>query len=261
MLTTDNVFTSSNVSAGDYLQVTLHTALRAETLSGLCASDAANKCKCLTRRLLCKHTENTCRKHMLAFSITYVCRGRTHSVKHDYRSKWKQNHLVKASEKSPTNISLKRWGGHACWGVSSLRPSILWLCWNICSHSCYVVMGQGRKALCAIVLFHLISVTGSCFITWAIAKLTSNLGWLWTHYLVQALNLGWSFWLRLLRHGILSLLISSDITWIYRFWTIFSWYSILSRLFPLSLNFQNKEQRNRQMFRASKGSRDSPNGT
>lgn len=202
-------------------------------------------------------------KHTLAFSITYVCRGRTHSVKHDYRSKWKQNHLVKAGKLGEVSYKhqFKAVGRTCVSEVSSLPPPILWLCWNICSHSCYVVMGQGRKALCAIVLFHLISVTGSCFITWAIAKLTSNLGWLWTHYLVQALNLGWSFWLRLLRHGILSLLISSDITWIYRFWTIFSWYSILSRLFPLSLNFQNKEQRNRQMFRASKGSRDSPNGT
>lgn len=122
-------------------------------------------------------------------------------------------------------------------------------------------MGQGRKALCAVVSFHLVSVTGSYFIAWAIVKLTSNPGWLWTHYLAQDLNLGWSFWLRLLRHGILSLLISSDITWIYRFWTIFSWYSILSRLFLLSLNSQNKKQRNRQMFRASKGNRDSPNGT
>lgn len=126
VLTTDNVFTSSNVSAGDYLQVTLHTALRAETLSGLCASDAANKWKCLTRRLLCKHMENTCRSIRLLFQ-SRMCVEDVHTLlsmttgQNESRIIW----LRPASwEKSPTNISLKRWGGHACRRCPpSLHPS------------------------------------------------------------------------------------------------------------------------------------------
>lgn len=58
----------------------------------------------------------------------------------------------------------------------SLHPSFDSAGTFVLMHVMYVVMGQGRKALCALVSFHLVSVTGSYFIAWATVKLTSNLG-------------------------------------------------------------------------------------
>lgn len=95
----------------------------------------------------------------------------------------------------------------------------------VLTHVTHVVTGQGRRTLCAVVSFRFVSVTGSSFIAQAILEVTCNLGWLWNHYTAQALNPWWSSWLRLLRHGTHSLLVSSAITQISGFWTIFSWYS------------------------------------